>query len=81
MNWNYAILNNDELSATDKFVYHLLADLGDGAETRRQIAEMAGISDRHFRRIAVKLRTYRSETDIQVRNRLTCARTLPLLLT
>ena len=67
MNWNQDILNNDELSATDKFVYHLLADLGDGAETRRQIAEMAGISDRHFRRIAVKLRTYRSETDIQVR--------------
>ena len=67
MNWNQDILNNDELSATDKFVYHLLADLGDGAETRRQVAEIAGISDRHFRRIAVKLRTYRSETDIQVR--------------
>lgn len=68
MNWNQDILNNDELSATDKFVYHLLADLGDGAETRRQVAEIAGISDRHFRKVAAKLRSLRTETVIQDRN-------------
>ena len=68
MNWNQDILNNDELSATDKLVYHLLADLGDGSETRRQVADLAGISDRQFRKVAAKLRSLRTETVIQDRS-------------
>jgi len=40
MNWNQDILNNDELSATDKFVYHLL-----GSETDIQVRTSVSETD------------------------------------
>ena len=57
MNWNYAILNNDELSATDKFVYHLLTECDDGIWTRRQIAGIAGITIAQVHKICTKFRS------------------------
>ena len=56
MPWNDAILQHPDLTPTEKLLYHLLRDLGpDSPQVRARIACMLGLTERHMRRVGVKL--------------------------
>ena len=56
MPWNDAVLEHPGLAPTEKLVYHLLQDLGaDSPPVRARIARMLGLTERHMRRVGVKL--------------------------